>query len=126
MEQPVPQLPPLLTIRHLSKGFGGARALTDVSLEVLPGEVHGLLGENGSGKSTLIKILAGYHAPDAGEVEVREIPLRLPLAPGQFRKLGMEFVHQDLGLISGLTALENLRIGEFAAPKNRLYFQWNV
>jgi ribose transport system ATP-binding protein len=124
MEEAVARSPTVLTIRHLSKAFGGAQALTDVSLEVLPGEVHGLLGENGSGKSTLIKILAGYHAPDAGEVEVRDIPLRLPLAPGQFRKLGMEFVHQDLGLISGLTALENLRIGEFAAPKNRFYFPW--
>ncbi len=124
MEQLVPQLPSLLTIRHLSKAFGGAKALTDVSFDVLPGEVHGLLGENGSGKSTLIKILAGYHSPDSGDVEVRGIPVRLPLAPGQFRKLGMEFVHQDLGLILSLSVLENLRIGVLAAPKNPLYFPW--
>jgi len=57
---------PLLEARGLTKSFGGALALDGVDLTVLPGEVHGLLGENGSGKSTLIKILAGYHVPDAG------------------------------------------------------------
>jgi ribose transport system ATP-binding protein len=111
-------------VRELSKAFGGAQALSGVSLEVAPGEVHGLLGENGSGKSTLIKILAGYHAPDAGRVEVRGSPVKLPLAPGQFRKLGMEFVHQDLGLILSLSVLENLRIGELATSRDRLRIAW--
>ncbi len=62
--------PPRLSLRNLSKSFGGTQALRDVDLDVLPGEVHGLLGENGSGKSTLIKILAGVHEPDAGELLV--------------------------------------------------------
>ena len=57
---------PALVLRNLSKSFGGARALDSVSLEIAPGEVHGLLGQNGSGKSTLIKVLAGFHVPDAG------------------------------------------------------------
>ena len=64
---------PLLSARGLTKAFGGARALDEVDLTVLPGEVHGLLGENGSGKSTLIKILAGYHTPDSGRAH-RERP----------------------------------------------------
>jgi ribose transport system ATP-binding protein len=115
--------PPLLSIRGLTKSFGGTRALDNVSLEVLPGEVHGLLGENGSGKSTLIKVLAGFHAPDAGTIEVRGRAVDLPLAPGQFRKLGMDFVHQDLGLIPSLTVLENLRAGEIASSR-RPYFSW--
>src|SRR6266566_8001257 len=99
---------PILALRGLSKSFGGARALDDVSLTILPGEVHGLLGENGSGKSTLIKILAGYHAPDGGELEVNGRPVALPLHPGQFRSLGMSFVHQDLGLVPELSVVENL------------------
>ena len=83
--------PALLEIRGLTKAFGGALALDGVNLSVLPGEVHGLLGENGSGKSTLIKILAGYHDPDAGTLSVRGEPVDLPLAPGVYRHLGFEF-----------------------------------
>jgi ribose transport system ATP-binding protein len=114
-----------LEVRHLSKSFGGARALDEVSLRVLPGEVHGLLGQNGSGKSTLIKILAGYHAPDpGGELEVAGQPVGLPLDPGQFRRLGLSFVHQDLGLVSSLSVLENLRVGEIAASRGVRLIRW--
>jgi ribose transport system ATP-binding protein len=103
----------------VSKSFGGVRALDDASLTLLPGEVHGLLGENGSGKSTLIRILAGYHAPDPGaELEIGGRRERLPLPPGRARELGIAFVHQDLGLIPDLSVVENLRIGELAARRD--------
>jgi ribose transport system ATP-binding protein len=116
---------PALQVRRLSKQFGGVRALDDVTLTVLPGEVHGLLGQNGSGKSTLIKILAGYHAPSAGgELFVNGLEVKLPLAPGEARELGISFVHQDLGLFPSLTALENLRAAAFVAPKRRWYISW--
>src|SRR6266536_5024441 len=108
-----------LAVRHVSKSFGGARALDDAGLTLLRGEVHGLLGENGSGKSTLIRILAGYHAPDPGaELEVGGRQERLPLPPGRARELGIAFVHQDLGLIPSLSIVENLRIGELAARRD--------
>ena len=81
---------PLLEARGLTKSFGGALALDGVDLTVLPGEVHGLLGENGSGKSTLIKILAGYHVPDAGTLSVAGHDVRLPLRPGEYRELGFD------------------------------------
>jgi ABC-type sugar transport system ATPase subunit len=56
---------PLLRMEHITKRFPGVLALDDVSLEILPGETHGLLGENGAGKSTLLKILSGAYLPDA-------------------------------------------------------------
>ena len=119
------EVPALLEVRGLSKAFGGALALDQVDLTVLPGEVHGLLGENGSGKSTLIKILAGYHDPESGTMAVNGTPVDLPLAPGAYRHLGFEFVHQDLGLVNSLSVVENLFMAEIADPKNSAFFSWS-
>jgi ribose transport system ATP-binding protein len=116
--------PPALELSNLSKSFGGVRALDGVDLRVESGEVHGLLGENGSGKSTLIKVLAGYHAPDSGSLTVNGEPVKLPLHPGQFRSLGMDFVHQDLGLIPTLSVVENLYVGELSSPRRSLHISW--
>ena len=117
---------PALLARHLSKSFAGALALDDVALNVRPGEVHGLLGQNGSGKSTLIKVLSGYHSADpGGELEIYGQPVSLPLSPGQFRKLGMAFVHQHLALVPSLTVLENLRVGDFAG-RNSAHISWGA
>ena len=115
---------PALELRGLSKHFGGVRALDAVDLTVLPGEVHGLLGENGSGKSTLIKVLAGFHIPDEGKLSVQGREIALPLHPGKFRELGLAFVHQDLGLIDSLSVLENLRIADFTGKKYRWRVRW--
>jgi ribose transport system ATP-binding protein len=95
-----------------SKTFSGRTVLKAVDLDLRPGEVHGLVGQNGSGKSTLIKILAGYHAPDAGaRLSILGEPVELPLHPGEAASLGLSFVHQDLGLFDTGTVLENLRLG---------------
>jgi ribose transport system ATP-binding protein len=115
---------PRLALRNLSKSFGGTQALRGVDLDVLPGEVHGLLGENGSGKSTLIKVLAGFHEPDGGELRVDGEPVKLPLATGHFRQLGMSFVHQDLGLVESLSVLENLRVADIASSRSRFGISW--
>jgi ribose transport system ATP-binding protein len=109
---------PVLRIEDVAKTFGGAQALKGVSFSVAPGEVHGLLGKNGSGKSTLVKILAGFHEPDAGgRLLFNGEPVALPLKPGDFRRLGMSFVHQNLGLVPSLTVLENLRLADLTAAR---------
>ena len=68
----------LLEIRGLTKSFAGTRVLSSVDLVARAGEVHALIGQNGSGKSTLIKILSGYHVPDAGKVFCEAVPFRFP------------------------------------------------
>jgi ribose transport system ATP-binding protein len=112
---------PILAVDGLAKAFGATRALKGVSLEVAEGEVHGLVGQNGSGKSTLIKILSGYHDADEGAVRLHGEPVKLPMARAEAQRLGVAFVHQDLGLVGTASVLENLRVGRYqTAPGRRI------
>jgi ribose transport system ATP-binding protein len=111
-EAPVPPRAPrdaLLRIEHLSKNFPGQQALDDVHLELRAGEVHALVGPNGSGKSTLIKVLSGFHDADPGaEATWGGEPFELGsdgLDSGRLR-----FVHQDLGLVAELNAIDNIAL----------------
>jgi ribose transport system ATP-binding protein len=100
-----------LQIRDLWKSFGGEHALRGVDFEVRPGEVHALVGTNGSGKSTLIKILAGFHQPDPGaSCAIGGTPLPLGNASSA-DDAGIRFVHQELGLIGNMNAVDNLGLG---------------
>ena len=114
----------LLSLRNLSKSFNGVRVLDDANLELRAGEIHGLVGQNGSGKSTLIKCLSGYHTPDPGwELHVDGATVTRGLRPGEPARLGISFVHQDLGVIGDMTVLENLlfhRLGQERRP----YIAW--
>jgi ribose transport system ATP-binding protein len=102
---------PAVEIRGLSKTFPGTRALVDVDLDVRPGEVHALVGQNGSGKSTLIKVLAGFHRPDDGATAfVRGESYELGDSEAA-HAAGLRFVHQDLGLVPTLDAVDNLALG---------------
>lgn len=112
-----------LAVRGLTKAFGGQRALDDVNLDVAPAEVHGLLGQNGSGKSTLIKVLAGYHVPDAGTIDLHGHRTALPVSVSDHEAHGLAFVHQNLGLLPEATVLENLIAGEHGRL-NRWRLDW--
>src|SRR5688572_1329614 len=98
---------PVLRIAGLSKTFPGTRALDDVALDIRPGEIHALVGQNGSGKSTVIKCLAAYHTPDDGATAHLEGE---PFDIGHTLPDGLRFVHQDLGLVLELSALDNLAL----------------
>ena len=101
---------PLLQVRGLSKSFAGVHALSDVDLDILPGEVHCLLGQNGAGKSTLIKILSGAYQPDAGELLWQGHPVTIP-NPVAALELGIATMYQELDVVDGLTVAENIFLG---------------
>jgi ribose transport system ATP-binding protein len=92
------------------KTFPGVRALDGVDLDVLPGEVHCLLGQNGAGKSTLIKVLAGAHRPDHGEIFWRGEPVTFP-TPHAATSAGIATIYQELDLVDGLSVAENIFLG---------------
>jgi ribose transport system ATP-binding protein len=98
----------LLDAREVSKTFGEQRALDRVSVQVRRGEVHAVVGENGSGKSTFIKILAGYYTPDHG-CRITVVGHELPSGtPAESHRLGLRFVHQNLGLVAQFDAADNI------------------
>ena len=99
--------PPILTLTDIDMSFGGAPALRRASLQVLPGEVHGLVGENGAGKSTLINIATGLFRPDGGVMQVAGEAVRLS-SPPDAAKLGISVVHQEADLFSQLSIAENM------------------
>lgn len=116
---------PRLSMRSISKTFGPAKVLDDVSLDVMPGEIHGLVGQNGSGKSTLIKILSGFHAPDPNaRIAIDGHELSVPIEPRQLQEHGVAFVHQDLGLDLTANVIENVRIGMFEIEPLTRRIRW--
>ncbi|MFF5264941.1 sugar ABC transporter ATP-binding protein [Actinomadura viridis] len=107
----------VLEAAGILKRFPGVLALDHVSLTLAPGEVHALAGENGAGKSTLIKILAGFHRPDAGELRYLGERVRFG-GPPDARRAGIGTVHQDAGLVPQMSVARNLFLGR--EPRTRL------
>jgi ABC-type uncharacterized transport system ATPase subunit len=100
---------PLLALRGIGKRFGTTAALSDVDLEVDPGEVHAVLGENGAGKSTLMRVIYGLVAPDAGTMRWRGAPVRFA-GPAAARRAGIGMVHQEFALVDALSVIDNLAL----------------
>ena len=101
---------PVLALRGISKRFGAVQALTDVELEVRPGEVLALVGDNGAGKSTLVKTIAGVHPIDDGVIEWEGRPVSIN-RPQDAQHLGVATVYQDLALCDNLDVVGNLYLG---------------
>ena len=100
---------PTMVLSGISKNYAGVAALTDVSIEVRPGEVHALLGENGAGKSTLMGVASGTTQPDTGAVTFQGEIID-PLTPGLATELGIAIVHQHPAVLPDMTVAENLRV----------------
>ena len=109
-------LAPVLSLTGISKSFPGVKALSEVSLELYPGEVTALVGENGAGKSTIVKILTGIYQPDEGEITINGLPMIFPTAQDAGRA-GVTAIHQETVLFDDLSVAENIFIGH--APRRR-------
>ncbi len=108
--QPNPAREPLLEARGISKYFGAVTALRNVNLNVMRGEVLGVVGDNGAGKSTLMKVLSGLHPPSRGSLVFDGAEVRFS-SPKDARNLGIEMVYQDLALAGNLNIAENIYLG---------------
>jgi len=115
--------PPRLELTGVAKAFGGVQALRGVDFALRAGSIHGIAGENGAGKSTLMKIIAGVHAGDTGEMRVDGAPVKFR-STRDARAAGIGMVHQELSVAPDLTVAENVFLG--AQPVGRLgLIAWN-
>ncbi|HZW04941.1 MAG TPA: sugar ABC transporter ATP-binding protein [Anaerolineaceae bacterium] len=101
---------PVLEVRHITKRFPGVLALDDVSIQILPGEVHAVVGENGAGKSTLMKIMVGAYTPDQGTIwfQGEKISFAHPI---QAQRAGLSIIYQEFNLLPERTVAQNIYLG---------------
>lgn len=107
---PETDVTPVLEARAVSKHFGGVVALSHGDFQLRPNEVHAIVGDNGAGKSTMLKILAGVHQPDGGQVLIDARLVTIP-SPSAAREHGIAAVYQDLALVDHLDVSANLFLG---------------
>ena len=104
------EVAPVLEMRDIIKTYPGVTALSGVSFDVLPGEVHALVGENGAGKSTLMKILAGADTKDSGHIILQGSEAHIS-SPQEAMRLGISIVYQEFNLVPYMNAAENIYLG---------------
>lgn len=113
----------ILAMEHITKTYPGVKALDDVSISFIQGEVHAVMGENGAGKSTLMKILNGMIPADGGEIRFHgeKVAIR---NPRDARALGIAMIHQELNPIKDLTVAENMFVGRY--PQKGCFVDWST
>lgn len=111
----------VVSLQNVSKRFGNVVANQDVNLDILEGEIHGLIGENGAGKSTIMKILYGFYHPDAGTIQIRGKEERIN-NPHDAIALGIGMVHQHFMLVPNLSVLENIILGQEPTHNGKIDF----
>lgn len=107
----------IVRMKGIGKRFPGVVALEDINFDLMPGEVHVVLGENGAGKSTLIKILSGAYSPSSGSIEIRGVR-HDSLTPASSAHAGIAIIYQELSVVNELTVAENLFLGRL--PEKRV------
>src|SRR5665213_1410460 len=103
-------VPPILSANRISKSFGDIPVLFSIDFDVLPGEVHAIIGENGAGKSTLMKILSGFEQPTSGTITYDGKQVTLP-PNGEAEAMGIVLIHQELNLAEHLKVVDSIFLG---------------
>jgi branched-chain amino acid transport system ATP-binding protein len=106
----------LLSVQGVNKRFGGLQALSDVGLQIKPGEIYGLIGPNGAGKTTFFNVITGLYTPDSGEFVLGGMSYR-PTAVHEVAKAGIARTFQNIRLFGEMTALENVMVGRHVRSK---------
>lgn len=107
---------PLLAIKGVNKRFGGLQALSDVAMEIQPGQIYGLIGPNGAGKTTFFNVITGLYTPDSGSFVLDGVPYK-PTAVHEVAKAGIARTFQNIRLFGEMTALENVMVGRHIRTK---------
>lgn len=110
-----PSIAPAIELRGISKSFGPVQANKDISIRVMPGTIHGIIGENGAGKSTLMSILYGFYKADAGEIFIHGKRTQIPDSQAAIRA-GIGMVFQHFKLVQNFSVLENIILGAEDGP----------
>jgi ribose transport system ATP-binding protein len=122
--EPTPETHSRLSMRGICKAFPGVQALSGVDFELLPGEIHAIIGQNGAGKSTLVKIASGAYTADEGQIllDGREVHFR---SPASAREAGIMTVYQDWNLFPDLSVAENILAGRLPLNPRSKTVDWS-
>ena len=112
-----------LSTRGLTKSFGGPPVVKDMEFDLRPGEVHAVVGENGAGKSTFLKLIAGVHQPDAGQIAIDGMPVQIS-NPTVARSLGISLIFQEPTLFPDLSVAENIFMGNHPVRRPLPFIGW--
>ncbi|NKB77357.1 MAG: ATP-binding cassette domain-containing protein [Gammaproteobacteria bacterium] len=112
----------MLEVKNISLSFGGVKALTDISFDILEGEIRAIIGPNGAGKSSVLNVISGFYHPQEGEVWFRG-KKRMGLKPHEVAKQGIARTFQNIALFKGMSTLDNLMTGRITHMKTNLFWQ---
>lgn len=115
----------MLELRSITKEFPGVKALDEVSLRFIPGEIHALVGENGAGKSTAMKLIAGVYQPDAGQILFRGQPLHFQ-SYRESLQMGIDIVHQEIQVIPQSSVAENIMLDKLPTYGHTGILNWKA
>lgn len=115
----------VVELKNVTKRFPGVIALSNMSIQIKPGEVHGLIGENGAGKSTLIKVLTGAHTADEGEIYIQGKKANIK-NPNDAKAAGIACVYQELNVVKELSITDNIFINNMIKKENSIFLDYDA